>query len=437
MFTELGIGPAVVQHRNGNDPQFLNTAWTLQILRSFVICACSCILAFPAEWAFGTPYLGWVIIFGSAATLFAGFNSTKLFVLDRNLRQQRRVMLDVIHALVSRGSMIAIACVWPSAAAIIGGSACAALVHMLLSHGALPGHQNRLEINRPALRQISTFGKWIFVGTIIAYFSQQTDKLLLANLVPIEFFGVYSIAMTLAKMPEEMATRVLGTVLFPLLAQAARADRPAYRTKIRAARRTVVPLAAFAVAGVSAVAPWFFQFLYDSRYHDACWITPLLAISVWFGYLFQLLNKALMSLGENKHAAISTLIDLIVTAACSVLLFLAFGALGFVVGTAIGAAAGYAALAVRAHRHHVVFLASDIGWTGALIGCSAISLLSYQLAVTGQWPTSLAIGLSLLPCFGFAAAAMNAIKGQLRAAIIAVARRTGALRDNSTQSGEA
>ena len=37
MFTVLGIGPSIIQNRRGDDPAFLNTAWTIQVIRGFVL----------------------------------------------------------------------------------------------------------------------------------------------------------------------------------------------------------------------------------------------------------------------------------------------------------------------------------------------------------------------------------------------------------------
>jgi O-antigen/teichoic acid export membrane protein len=39
LLTDLGIRQNIVQSRRGTDPMFLNTAWTVQIVRGFVIWA--------------------------------------------------------------------------------------------------------------------------------------------------------------------------------------------------------------------------------------------------------------------------------------------------------------------------------------------------------------------------------------------------------------
>lgn len=37
MFSDIGIGPSIIQNRRGEDPDFLNTAWTIQIGRGVML----------------------------------------------------------------------------------------------------------------------------------------------------------------------------------------------------------------------------------------------------------------------------------------------------------------------------------------------------------------------------------------------------------------
>ena len=33
MFSDIGIIPSIIQNKRGDDPRFLNTAWTIQVIR--------------------------------------------------------------------------------------------------------------------------------------------------------------------------------------------------------------------------------------------------------------------------------------------------------------------------------------------------------------------------------------------------------------------
>ena len=52
LLTDLGVRQNIVQSHRGNDPVFLNTAWTVQIIRGFIIWSLALLLSF-ALWLAG------------------------------------------------------------------------------------------------------------------------------------------------------------------------------------------------------------------------------------------------------------------------------------------------------------------------------------------------------------------------------------------------
>src|SRR5688572_15740248 len=57
MFSDLGLGLSIVQHQRGDDPRFLNTAWTIQAVRGALLTLVAVAIA-PAYAAFyGQPEL--------------------------------------------------------------------------------------------------------------------------------------------------------------------------------------------------------------------------------------------------------------------------------------------------------------------------------------------------------------------------------------------
>ena len=42
MFSDIGINLSIIQNKRGDDPKFLNTAWTLQVFRGLILWAWFC-----------------------------------------------------------------------------------------------------------------------------------------------------------------------------------------------------------------------------------------------------------------------------------------------------------------------------------------------------------------------------------------------------------
>ena len=61
MFSDIGIGPSIVQSGRGDEPAFVNTAWTLQVLRGLFLWLCAGLIAWPASLVFDKPQLLYLI----------------------------------------------------------------------------------------------------------------------------------------------------------------------------------------------------------------------------------------------------------------------------------------------------------------------------------------------------------------------------------------
>ena len=84
LLTDLGIRQNIVQSRRGADPMFLDTAWTVQIIRGFIIWAMALALSaalylagrlghLSGDTVYATPILPWVLAASSFSVVISGF----------------------------------------------------------------------------------------------------------------------------------------------------------------------------------------------------------------------------------------------------------------------------------------------------------------------------------------------------------------------------
>ncbi len=94
MFSDVGIGPSIVQHERGDDPAFLNTAWTLQIIRGVALWVGASVLAWPASTLYGAPDLWYVLPIAAFSSVIAGLKLDGLLhALPRSLTWAPMVIL--------------------------------------------------------------------------------------------------------------------------------------------------------------------------------------------------------------------------------------------------------------------------------------------------------------------------------------------------------
>ena len=278
MFSDIGIGPAVIQNKR-TDPAFLNTAWTIQVLRGGALWLLALVLAVPVAGFFNAPQLQWVLPVAAGTALIQGFRSTNWFTANRNLSVRGMMFIELGTTVVQTAVMIAWAygidaSVW----ALVAGGLVSTAFQVVLTH-FLPGIRNRFALDREAAGELIRFGKWLFLSTIVTFFAMHLDKLFLGAFLTTGAFGVYYIGQQLANLGPLLAQRIAQLVGFPALSEIHR-DRPerfnAAFSKLR--RVSILPMVAV-LAALVLLGPSLFYLLYPVPLWGAGWIVQVLAVA--------------------------------------------------------------------------------------------------------------------------------------------------------------
>ncbi|MCP4002756.1 MAG: oligosaccharide flippase family protein [bacterium] len=305
--SDLGIGPSVIQSRRGEDPHFLDTLWTAQVMRGIVLWLLASALAQPFAHLYKTPELAGLLAVASLGPLFAGLNSTRVFTQHRNLSPTQITLIEVGCQLLSVIVMITWAVQSPTVWALVAGALSAAALKALLTHLVLPGQRNRFHWDPGAVRELLGFGKWIFFTTATNFLAQQGDRLLLASLVSFATLGIYNLAYFLVDAPLRFVSILQHRVLLPVFSRVHR-DEPRrmseiyYRTRFRI-ECLVLPMAfVFIAAG-----PELIHLGWDERWSDAGWMTRILALRILIGVATGPAQFGLTALGQPRYMFFSTL----------------------------------------------------------------------------------------------------------------------------------
>jgi O-antigen/teichoic acid export membrane protein len=299
MLSDLGIGPSIVQSKRGHDPAFVNTAWTLQVMRGAFLLLVSCAIAWPAARFYGEPRLLALVPAIGVNAFFLGLNSTSFYTLNRRLDQSKLVLIDLVSQVVSIVGMVCWALVHPSVWALLGGGSFGFLVKMAASHTLEPDRRNRLSWDPSAARELIHFGRWIFLSSILTFFAAKLDALVFGRLLPMGDLGVYSIASTLARLPLEVMTGLASAVMFPLLSESFRRDDGSLHKSLLRMRCLVVLPTVLASLSLALFGDRLIHFLYDSRYQDAGLIVRILGAGAVGAAVSASSGPALFAIGNS------------------------------------------------------------------------------------------------------------------------------------------
>lgn len=369
MFSDLGLRAGIISDPQGDEPGFLNTAWTLGVLRNTCIWLVSCALAWPLSRFYDQPQLLWMLPVVGLQALIMGFSSTAFTTLNRKLLLGRITVIELGIQVVALAVMCACAWRWRSVWALVIGNLVSAALWMALSHLALPGIKNRFHWDAQVARRLARFGRWIFLSTALTYLAGHSDRMILGASMTAAALGVYNIAAFLAQAVQDGLASISQRVLFPLYARLAELDPGALRGRILRARVRLLLLALPPVCVLATFGGEVLRLLYDERYQGGAWMLQALALGSIAEVVGLTASPVLLARGDSfRHMLV-----LVVRSALLVTgVWLGnrhWGVDGQVVAIAGSALLGYPALAWATRAHGVWMPALD---AAALAGSAAL-----------------------------------------------------------------
>lgn len=363
MFSDVGIGPSIIQNPRGNEPKFINTAFTIQIIRGFGLWIVTCLITLPYAWMYGRhDPEAWQLLYllpvAGVEAVIEGFNSPALATLKRDLRLGRLTALE----LGSQGGALVVMITWalihPTIWALVAGGLGGALCTMLLSHCLVPEYRVRPGWDRKCAEELFRFGKWIFLSTVFSFLAMNLDKVVLGNVISLTDLGLYSIAYVLAYLIISVSMAMGGRVLFPIYSKLQ--DDPSRLISVGLrARRVILWVGATACICFAIGAPLVFQTLWDDRYQGAAPIAQWMAVNMWSLLLLATMDRIPLALGNSHALFVGNMIQ-VSGIGFGALSYLLAGMPGFIVGLSIGPYAAHLYL-----LRHIPVGAAALFWQGA------------------------------------------------------------------------
>ncbi len=279
-FSDIGIRSSVVRDERGAETIFLHTAWTLQIIRGFMLGGVVFFAAEPVARFYNAPELASLVKFCALVPVIQGFNSTRMLSANRNIQFGRLTALMIGEQIFNIALMIFLAWWLNSVWALAIGTVIGAATISILSHVVLKGESNWFALERDSARRMFQFGKFIFLSTLAGYFLNQGDKLILGRFVSLEDLAVYNIGYLLAAMPLLLSGMFNERIFYPLYARQPPTESEANRWALNKTRLFVTSGMIFTIAVLALVGDPLVRLLYDARYHAAGALMTLIALSL-------------------------------------------------------------------------------------------------------------------------------------------------------------
>ena len=311
LFSDMGIGASIVQNPRGDTKKFLDTAWTVQILRGIGVSFLACVFALPLASYFEQPiFLSVIPILGLSATI-DGFVSTKMHTASRNLAMREFMLIELVAYLVQLAVMISWAYIRPSIWALVAGGMVQSLVYMTLSHVVFEGHRNRLLFDKTVLKEMYRFGRWIMFSTAMTFLTRQSDVLLIGKLMGTSFLGIFTTALLFSRMMLDGIMQLGSRILFPSYSHVQRDNPQKLYGMVRQFRLIVIIMTWCAAMFFIFFGNQFIDLLFNEPYTQAGWMLRILSVGTLMSVVSFTYDNVLVAVGRTFTNAVLLAIQLI------------------------------------------------------------------------------------------------------------------------------
>jgi O-antigen/teichoic acid export membrane protein len=302
MFADTGITATIIRDRRGDEPDFLNTAFTTNVFRGILLWVVSCLVAYPMAAIYHQPALAQLLPVTGLTALIHGFVSTAMYTRRRHMDFKRLAILDLSNETVTFVVLVTWAYFFPNVWSMVGGAVVGQIFLVLASHAYLPGIRNKFRWDRSALDTFMTFGKWIYLSSMVYFLSTQSDRLLLGRYLDMIHLGVYGTATVLSGAVQTVVLKINSDVLFPAYSRVVqegtgRLRQVMLRTRLAIDAGMILPIAVMMILGSRIVG-----LLYDQRYFDAGWMLQVLSVRLIIVASVSHSESCLMAIGRPKYS---------------------------------------------------------------------------------------------------------------------------------------
>lgn len=372
LLSDLGIGQSVVRSPHANDRAFLDTAFTVQLLRGVLLMALAFAAALPLARIYNNPELASMIAVAALTFLATGLQSPDLFLMQREIRVAHRGLYDLVTTVGQTAVTVGLAWWWGSVWALVWGLVIGAFFATAMTFVFAPIRMPRLTWHPEYWSEIFHFGKWVFLSTAIYFAAISADKIYFSAVLPLTIVGVYGVARTFSDMLTALAQRFGSYLVFPKVVQL-RQHRGAISAAFQSKRRLALAAIAAALAIAIAVSDRAILVLYDSRYHVAAFMLPVLFAGAWFAVLAAFAESTLFGLDRPRSGAAGNLAKFLILMLGLPIAVAHFGVFAGLLILILAEAGRWVALSVALRADQLTSVRDDILLTVAMFAF-AVSL---------------------------------------------------------------
>ena len=212
-FSQTGFQQALIQKKEDIKP-YLDSAWTVLILRGFILFAILFFIAPYAATFFNAPEAKPIVQVIGFAVLFQAFTNIGVVYFQKELEFNKQFIYQLSGTLADFIVAISAALILRSVWALVFGLLAGNFARFVVSYLIHP-YRPHLSSDLRKTKELFGFGKWILGSSVLIFLITQGDDIFVGKLLGATALGFYQMAYRISNIPATEITHVISQVTFP------------------------------------------------------------------------------------------------------------------------------------------------------------------------------------------------------------------------------
>mgnify|MGYP001254972228 CR=1 FL=1 len=212
-FSQTGFKQALIQKKE-ETKDYLNTTWTVGVIRALFIAVILFFLAPLAANFFETPAVEPILKVIGISIILQGLTNIAVLYFEKELEFQKffkyQFLGTITDVVVSITAAFLLKNVWALVFGLLAGN----LVRCIMSY-VIDKYRPKIQLNKNQAKELFNFGKWIMGSSIMMFFLTEGDDILIGKILGATMLGFYQMAYKISNLPATEITHVISQVTFP------------------------------------------------------------------------------------------------------------------------------------------------------------------------------------------------------------------------------
>lgn len=221
--TQIGLEHGIVQTRDRLSGSRQNAVWTMQVARGLIIALGLFLASGAIANLFGSPSSARLVALASLIPALRNGLSIGYAYAQRERHFRPVGFMNAVAAAIDIAVSVVLIALGFGVIGVILGTVAGEALRLVLSYRLFPASVT-LEWRPSAIKDLLSYGRWIWASGLIVAALDQIDKAVIGIWLGVEELGYYQMAGRLSQLLAAEFGLVLGRYLFPTISHAHRQD---------------------------------------------------------------------------------------------------------------------------------------------------------------------------------------------------------------------